>query len=364
VQIKDILQAIEKLAPPSYQESYDNSGLICGDAGWNCSGVMISLDALESIVDEAIEKNCNLVVAHHPIVFSGLKSITGKNYIERTLIKAIKNDIAIYAVHTNLDNVHNGVNKVISDKLELQNQQVLDPKKGLLKKLYTFCPESATAKVKEALFAAGAGHIGNYDACSFTVSGSGSFRGDENTNPSVGKAGELVNEQEDKIEVIFPAHLQRSLIKALIEAHPYEEVAYDVISLDNSYDRIGSGMIGNLPAPMPLMDFLTKVKSTFDCQVIRYTQPHLETIEKVAVCGGSGSFLLNKAIAAGADVFITADYKYHQFFDADGQIIIADIGHYESEQFTSVLLYEHLTQKFSNFAVFISATSTNPIKYL
>jgi len=361
--IKEIINHLEKFAPVAYQESYDNARLITGNKSWNCTGALTTLDCLETTVEEAITKNCNLIVAHHPIVFSGLKSITGKNYIERTIIKAIKNDIAIYAIHTNLDNVHNGVNKVIADKLSLQNQRILSPKKALLKKLYTFCPVDKAAEVRTELFEAGAGNIGNYSNTSFNTIGTGTFKGNETVAPYVGKKGELHREQETKIEIVFEAYKQHQIVNALIKAHPYEEVAYDIISLDNQLNNVGSGIVGDLEKPLEINIFLKELKNQFKCDCIKYTQPHKTTVSKVAVCGGSGSFLLNDAKVAAADVFITSDYKYHQFFDADNQIVIADIGHYESEQFTADLLYEIITQKFRNFAIFISEINTNPVKY-
>lgn len=364
MKIGDIIQHLENYAPSAYQESYDNACLITGNKDWLCTGVLTTLDCIECVVEEAIKKKCNLIVAHHPIVFSGLKSITGKNYIERTLIKAIKNDVAIYAIHTNLDNVQLGVNAVMADKLKLQNKKILLPKTQILKKLFTFCPTEKVQEIQQALFKAGAGEIGNYSQCSFNSEGTGTFLANENAQPYVGKADELHQEKETKIEVIFPAYLQSKIVNALLKAHPYETIAYDILLLENEHLQVGSGMIGNLEKPMNTLDFLQQIKQTFNCGIVRYTQPHVEVIQKVALCGGSGSFLLKAAKMHKADIFITADYKYHQFFDADNQIVIADIGHFESEQFTMQLLYDILTQKFSNFAVFISKQNTNPVHYL
>jgi len=362
--IKEIINHLESFAPSAYQESYDNARLITGNKNWECTGALTTLDCLEATVEEAINKKCNLIVAHHPIVFSGLKSITGKNYIERTIIKAIKHDVAIYAIHTNLDNVHNGVNKVIADKLQLKNQSILSPKKAMLKKLYTFCPVNKVEEVRAALFDAGAGNIGNYSDTSFNTAGTGTFKANENAQPHVGEKGKLHLEQETKIETVFEAYKQHKIVKALIAAHPYEEVAYDIISLDNQLNNVGSGIVGDLEKPIEINSFLKELKQQFKCGCIKYTQAHKEDVKRIAVCGGSGSFLLNGAKAAKADVFITSDYKYHQFFDADNQIVIADIGHYESEQYTADLLYEILTQNFRNFAVFISELNTNPVNYL
>jgi dinuclear metal center YbgI/SA1388 family protein len=364
MKISDITSYLETIAPLSYQESYDNSGLLTGSSDQELRQALITLDCTEEIVEEAIKKNCNLIIAHHPIIFSGLKKLNGKNYIERTVIKAIKNDIAIYAIHTNLDNVHKGVNAKICEKIGLVKNKILSPKTGLLKKLITFCPTEHADKVRNALFEAGAGHIGNYDSCSYNSNGIGSFRGLEDSKPFVGEAKKLHFEPEVKIETIFPSHLQKTLIKALLASHPYEEVACDIIPLDNKYAKVGSGMIGELPTPMSEALFLQHIKKQLNTSLIRFTRFLNKEVKKVAVCGGSGSFLLHEAIAQKADVFITADFKYHQFFDADKRIIIADVGHYESEQFTKDLIFEIIKEKFPNFALHLSEINTNPINYL
>ncbi len=364
MKIKDITSYIESIAPLKFQESYDNAGLITGNPDWKCKGALITLDSIEATIDEAIRKKCNLVIAHHPIVFKGLKRLNGKNYVERTIIKAIKNDIAIYAAHTNLDNVHNGVNKKICDKLGVINTQILAPKKELLKKIFTFCPSSHADKVRQAMFDSGAGNISNYDNCSFNSDGNGTFRGGQDTKPFIGKKGELHTEPEVKIEMLFPAYLENKLISHLISAHPYEEVAYDIVNLTNIHPQVGSGMVGELKKEMDPLKFLKKIKKTMKAGVVRYTELPNEPIKRVAVCGGSGSFLLQAAKAAKADIFITADYKYHEFFDADNQIVIADIGHYESEQFTNELFMDIISEKFPNFAVILSDLNTNPVNYL
>jgi dinuclear metal center YbgI/SA1388 family protein len=364
MKIAEIIQTIEDFAPISYQEGYDNAGLIIGDKLTDCSGVLICLDSIEAVVDEAIEKKCNLIVAHHPIIFSGLKKINGKNYIERTIIKAIKNDIAIYACHTNIDNVRFGVSNVIAEKLNLKNRKILEPKKSILKKLFTYIPTDKKDDLLNALFAAGAGNIGNYSECSFSVDGNGTFKPNEFAAPVVGEKGIRSTENEAKIEVIFPNYLEAKIIQALKANHPYEEVAYEVISLDNAFQEVGSGMIGELDEEMDESAFLTFLKNNMQTHCIRYTNLLNKKVKKVAVCGGAGSFLLKQAIWQKADVFITADFKYHQFFDADNQIVICDIGHYESEQFTSQLFNKIISEKFPNFAVQISTINTNPINYI
>jgi dinuclear metal center YbgI/SA1388 family protein len=303
------------------------------------------------------------VVAHHPIIFGGLKKITGRNYVEKTIITAIKNDIAIYAIHTNLDNVIDGVNGMMADKLGLKNRKILSPKEGMLKKLFTFVPVEQVEQVRAALFEAGAGDIGNYNECSFGVEGTGTFKGGEGTNPFVGQPGERHYEKEQKIEVIFPAYLQTALIRALRTAHPYEEVAYDVVDLANTHPGIGSGLVGELPQAMPEAAFLKHLKQAFDLPLIRHTALRGKPVKKVALCGGAGSFLVSKALGVGADVYITGDMKYHEFFDANGRLIIADIGHFESEQFTIDLLAGVLQEKFPTFAVLKTALKTNPVHY-
>ncbi|HEY0610800.1 MAG TPA: Nif3-like dinuclear metal center hexameric protein [Chitinophaga sp.] len=364
MKIKDVINAIESFAPLQYQESYDNAGLLFGSPGWELSNVLLTLDATEEVIDEAIARNCNLVVAHHPIVFGGLKKITGSNYVERVAIKAIKHDIAVYAAHTNLDNVRNGVCGMMAQRLGLEQCRVLAPKKELLKKLYTFVPHAEAEKVRTALFAAGAGHIGNYNECSFNAEGSGTFRAGEGTDPFVGQQGQRHTEPETKLEVIFPMYLEQRVVQALLDNHPYEEVAYDIIRLDNAYQQAGSGLIGILTEPMEEVAFLQLVKERFQTGCVRYTPLRGRPVKKVALCGGAGSFLLKRAIAAGADAYISADFKYHEFFDAENQLIIADVGHFESEQFTVDLFYNILTEKFRNFAPLKSAIRTNPVNYL
>jgi dinuclear metal center YbgI/SA1388 family protein len=364
MQLNQITQYIESIAPLAFQESYDNVGLIIGHPDDEISGILITLDITEEILDEAIHKKLNLIVAHHPIIFGGIKKLNGRNLVERCVAKAIKNDVAIYAAHTNLDSVFGGVNSKICEKLELQNCRILTPVPNFLKKLVTFVPTADAEKVRNALFDAGAGQIGNYDSCSFTLNGTGSFKGNDQTNPYVGEKHQLHLEEETRIETIFPNHLQSGVIRALLNAHPYEEVAYDIYPLDNEYSQVGIGMIGELSDPQNEMDFLRNLKKVFNCEVVKYTQLLGKPIRRVAVCGGSGSTYLSKAIAQKADIFISGDFKYHQFFDAENQLIIADIGHFESEQFTKEVFYELLTKKFPKFAVHLSEINTNPVNYL
>lgn len=363
MKVADIIFFLESLAPPSLQEHYDNAGLITGHSSMECTGILCSLDATEEVILEAIRKKCNMVVAHHPIVFGGLKKINGKNYVEKTIIAAIKNDIAIYAIHTNLDNVIHGVNGRIAALLNLQNQSVLSSKEATLKKLFTFVPIDKAGQVRNAIFEAGGGQIGNYSECSFNTAGTGSFKPGAGSNPYVGEAGKRHLEQEEKIELIFPAYLESRIVSAMKEAHPYEEVAYDIVPLSNTHPGIGSGMIGELSRAVDEKEFLARLKTVFGVPAIRHTAFTGRPVQRVAVCGGAGSFLVSKALARGADAYVTADMKYHEFFDANGRMLVADIGHYESEQFTTDLLVEHLEKKFPTFAVLKTEINTNPVKY-
>lgn len=363
MKIRELTHFLENISPLGYQESYDNAGLLVGNENEDIKNVLLCLDSTEEVVEEAIVKRCNLIIAHHPIIFSGLKKLNGKNYIERAVIKAIQHNIAIYAAHTNLDNIQNGVNAKFCEKLELTNCHILSPKNALLRKLVTFCPTAQAEKVRQSIFQAGAGVIGNYDECSFNVSGTGTFRASDKANPYIGKIGEQHQEQEERIETIFPVHFQEKILAALTKAHPYEEVAYDIYPLENQYKQVGSGMIGELKNEMEEMTFLKHLKTAMNTASVRYTKLLHKPIKKVAVCGGAGSFLLKDAVREGAQLFVTADFKYHQFFDAENKIVIADIGHYESEQFTKELFFELLNKRFSTFAIHLSRVNTNPINY-
>lgn len=364
MKLHEITSFLESIAPLSYQEDYDNSGLITGEPDLSVTSALISLDCTEEIVDEAIENGCNLIISHHPIVFKGLKKFNGKTYVERVIIKAIKNDIAIYAIHTNLDHVQSGVNAKICDKLGLVNQQILLPKSDILKKLTTYVPVANVEDVRKALFSAGAGSIGNYSDCSFNAEGYGTFKAMADANPYVGEKNVLHREKEVKVEVVFKSYQEGQLVRALKQAHPYEEVAFDIYQLGNKNETVGAGMLAFLKKETDELSFLEYVKEKLQAEVIRYTALRGQPVKKVAVCGGSGSFLLQHAIAAQADVYISADFKYHEFFDAAEKIVIADVGHFESEQFTQELLYELIQKKFPNFALRLTRNKTNPINYL
>jgi dinuclear metal center YbgI/SA1388 family protein len=364
MKIKEILTILEEMAPLGYAEDFDNVGLLLGNQDDKATGILICHDALENVVDEAITKKCNLIVCFHPIIFSGLKKITGKNYVERAVLKAIKNDIAIYAVHTALDNHKHGVNKIFCDALGLINTKILVPKQNFIQKLITYTIPENVEELRNALFDAGAGKIGNYEDCSFNSKGIGTYMGNEDSNPEIGERFEFVESEEIKVEVTFEKHLQNKILKALFTNHVYEEVAYEIYELQNSHQNIGLGMIGELEKPMNENEFLSFVKNKMQCGGIRHSALLGKPIKKVAVLGGSGSFAISNAKQASADVFLTADLKYHNFYEAENQLILADIGHFESERFTKNCIVDFLMKKIPNFAIIFSEENTNPVKYL
>ncbi len=361
--VREVIQIIEDFAPPCYQESYDNSGMQIGDASCTLTGILLCIDVTEDVVMEAIMIGANLIISHHPLIFGGIKRLSGSNYIEKTIIKAIKYDISIYSCHTNIDNVSLGVSFKMGEKIGLTRMQVLRPLTSNLCKLVTFVPNSHADIVRKAIFEAGAGHIGNYDCCSYNLAGEGTFRALESANPFVGEKNILHKEPEIRMETIFPKFLENTIVSALLKVHPYEEVAYDIYPLINQQKNAGAGVIGEFEKPMETIGFLQSLKTIFGIPVIRHTEIINENILKVALCGGSGSFLLPDAKKVHADAYVTSDFKYHQFFDAERLILIADIGHYESEQFTLEIFYDLLVKNFSNFAIHFTKVKTNPINY-
>jgi dinuclear metal center YbgI/SA1388 family protein len=363
MKIADLISVIEKFAAPELQEEYDNAGLITGNRSWECSGVLCSLDVTIDVIEDAVKNGCNLIIAHHPLIFRGIKKLTGSNYTEQVVIAAIKKDIAIYAAHTNLDNILLGVNGMIARKLGLQNIAVLKSKHKILRRLITFAPVDKAEQVRQAVFNAGAGHIGKYDECSFNSVGTGTFRAGPGTDPYVGKQGERHEEKETKIEIVYPFYMEEQVVKALVSNHPYEEVAYDIFTMENIHLGIGAGIIGELKEAMDEKEFLAFIKKTFGAGVIKHTALKGKPVKKVAVCGGSGSFLTSQALRLKADFYITSDVKYHEFFDAEGQMVLADIGHFESEQFTIELIHDLLAEKFPTFAVRKTRVNTNPVRY-
>ena len=371
MKIKDIINTLSELAPLNYAEDFDNVGLLVGNPQNEVKGILVTLDTLETVVDEAIEKDCNLIVSFHPIIFKGLKRFTGQSYLERTVQKAIKHDISIFAIHTALDNAFQGVNSIICDQLGLTNKNILIPQKETIYKLTTYVPVNDAQQVRDALFSVGAGALGNYESCSFSSEGIGTFKGNEHSNPTIGERGQLHYEKEIALHMTFKKHVKAKVLNSLFDAHPYEEVAYELSTLENTNQHIGMGMVGELEQAMPVLKFLEFVKSRMKTPVIKHSHLCKDHVQKIAVLGGSGSFAIAAAKQKGADVFITADLKYHDFFSAEEQIILADIGHYESEQFTKNFLADYLSKKITNFAnalktnkVYLSTTNTNPVKYL
>lgn len=361
--VQDVIDHLETLAPLAYAEDFDNVGLLIGKKNMPVTGVLVTLDTLETVVDEAVQKKCNMIVSFHPIIFDGLKQINNKNYVQRCVAKAIQNNIAVYAIHTALDNSLYGVNATICDQLNIQNRAILIPKEKTLKRLVTYVPKLATETVLQKLFEAGAGALGNYSNCSFMSEGIGTFEGNKNSKPKIGKPGKTEHVGETRIGITFPMHLEKKVLDTLFKYHPYEEVAYEICSIDNINQHIGMGMIGTLEKPKTKADFFSFVKKKMGIHTIKFSEGGSQKINKIAVLGGSGSFAIEAAKAKGADVFITADLKYHDFFRAEGKIILMDIGHYESEQFTKNLIVSYLTKKIHNFAIVLSQTNTNPVKY-
>ncbi len=363
MKIRELVDQLNIFAPLDYAEDFDNVGLIVGDENNEVSGVLVSLDTTEDVVDEAIAKDCNVIVGFHPIIFSGIKKLNPSNYVNRAVIKAIRNDIAIFAIHTALDNAFHGVNNIICDKLGLKNRAILMPQPQTIKKLTTYVPKANADDLREKLFEIGAGNIGNYSHCSFNIEGTGSFKGNDNSNPAVGQRGQTHFEDEVQINITYARHLESKVLKQLFKNHPYEEVAYEIETLENKNQHIGLGMTGFFENPVSENEFFNRLKETFGTPMLRHSKTIGRPIQKVAVLGGSGASGISSAIRANADVYVTADLKYHDFFKAENKILLVDIGHYESEQFTKDYLYSFINENFTNFAVVLSNLNTNPIQY-
>lgn len=394
MKVREITDYLNSIFLPVYQETYDNAGFLVGDPAREVSGVLATTDVTDAVIDEAIALGANLIVSHHPLIFGGLKRLTPDSATPRMVIRLIENGIGVYAAHTNLDNLQQGVNGILARKLGLEGCRILRPVEGVLRKLVTYVPTADADRVRQALFDAGAGGIGAYDCCSYNSDGFGTFRASEGCHPHCGQIGELHREAETRIEVIYEKRLERKLIRALVEAHPYEEPAYDCIPLDNALPTVGAGMVGRLREPMAAADFFAMVKERLGLPVVRISQmgfgnskfiiekqqgknqksatensqladhqPQF-TISKVALCGGSGAFLIGDAKSCGADVYLTADLKYHDFQSAEGRILLADIGHFESEQFAKEIFYDAISKKFSNFACHISQKDRGYICYI
>ncbi|WP_029903704.1 Nif3-like dinuclear metal center hexameric protein [Prevotella sp. 10(H)] len=364
MKIKEILHAIEQLAPVPLQESYDNSGVQVGDINQEAKGAVVCIDVTEAVMDEAVALGCNLIISHHPLAFRAFKSLTGKNYVERCMMKACKHDIVVYAAHTNLDNAYQGINYYLAEMLNLQHVRILEPQRGKLLKLVTFVPHSHAELVRNTLFNAGAGNIGNYDSCSYNVSGEGTFRAGEEANPFTGDIGELHTEPEVRIEMILPTYKQADVQRSLIAVHPYEEPAYDFYVLENTWAQAGSGIVGTLPEESDEEDFLYLLKDTFHLKTILHSALRGKPVRDVAICSGGGAFLIPKAISYSADVFITGEAKYNDYYDVEDKILLATVGHYESEIFTKNIFFDIISKKYPNFTVYMSGFDVNPVNYL
>ena len=364
MKIKEIVSALDRFAPLPLQDGFDNAGLQIGLTEAEATGALLCLDVTEAVLDEAIALGCNLVISHHPLIFKGYKSITGKDYVERCILKAIRNDMVLYAAHTNLDNAKGGVNYKIAEKIGLKHLQVLEPKRNSLLKLVTFVPTEQAERVRKTLFAAGCGNIGGYDSCSYNLKGEGTFRAGENTHPFCGSIGELHWEEEVRIETILPSYKKGEVVRALLSAHPYEEPAFDLYPLENEWTQAGAGIVGELETPETELEFLKRIKKIFEVECVKHNRLTGREIQKVALCGGAGAFLIPQAIRSGADIFITGEIKYHDYFGHEDEILLAEIGHYESEQYTKEIFYSIIRDLFPNFALHLSKINTNPIKYL
>ena len=364
MKIKEIVSALETFAPLPLQDGFDNAGLQVGLTDAEATGALLCLDVTEAVIDEAVALGFNLIVSHHPLIFKGFKSVTGRDYVERCVMKAIKNDITVFSMHTNLDNAPQGVNCKIAEKIGLRDVNILDPKDDMLLKLVTFVPVANAESVRRVLFGAGCGCIGNYDSCSYGVKGEGTFRAQEGCRPYCGAIGETHVEPEVRIETVIPAFRSREAVKALIAAHPYEEPVYDLYPLRNAWNQAGAGVIGVLEKPETETDFLRRIKKTFEAGCVKHSRTNGRLIRTVALCGGAGAFLLPKAVAARADVFITGEVKYHDYFSYENDILIAEIGHYESEQYTKDILYSIIREMFPTLEASMTRVDTNPVKYL
>jgi dinuclear metal center YbgI/SA1388 family protein len=364
IRIKEVLEALEEFAPPALQEGFDNTGIQVGETGQEAKGALLCVDVTEDVVEEALAKGCNLVIAHHPLLFKPVKSLRGATYIERCVMKACKYDMVIYAAHTNLDNVRRGVNGWLAERIGLNNTHILSPKREGLVKVVTFVPSGHVQKVRDALFAAGAGYVGNYDRCSFRLEGLGTFRAQDGAHPFLGEVGKEHAEREERIETVIPTHLQGKVLQAVQAAHPYEEPATDIYPLNNTWEGAGSGIWGDLPEEEDEQEFLLRMKELFNVSCVQHSALRGKAVRRVAVCGGSGAFLIKEAIACGADVLVTGEARYNDYYDVENHLLLAVTGHYESEACTKDIFRTLLLKKFPTFALHLSETDVNPVKYL
>ncbi|MXV37726.1 Nif3-like dinuclear metal center hexameric protein [Flavobacteriaceae bacterium Ap0902] len=363
LKLKEIIKVLENWAPKSDAEDFDNVGLQVGDPEQDIEKALVTLDITDEVVNQAIEENAHLIITFHPLIFKGLKQLSGKNRIERLVVKAIQHNIALYAIHTNLDAQLDGVNGMIAERLGLEDCKILIPKTEDLFKLKFFVPHMDAEKVKDAIFSTGAGTIGNYAECSFNTEGYGTFKPIKGANPTLGTLDQRHEEPETKVEILIQQKEINNVLSMMKSAHPYEEVAYDLIPLKNENQTKGMGQIGKLKEPMAAESFLKLVKNQLTTTCVRHSDLIHKKIEKVAILGGSGAFAISPAKMAGADAFVTADLKYHDFFLAENGILLCDVGHFESEQYTKNLITRYLSEIFPNFAILTSDINTNPVNY-
>ncbi|WP_409251390.1 Nif3-like dinuclear metal center hexameric protein [Bacillus sp. SCS-153A] len=365
----EIISLFETLAPKELAEEGDKIGLQIGRLNQKVDKVMVTLDVLEEVVDEAIEKGVNLIIAHHPPLFRSLKAVRTDTVQGRMIEKLIKNDISVYAAHTNLDVAKGGVNDLLAEALGLKETKLLLPTyKEKLKKIAVFVPEEDAAKVRKALGDAGAGHIGNYSHCSFSMEGTGRFLPGEGTNPHIGEQGILEEVNEVKIESIYPSHLEKKVMKALFTSHPYEEVAYDVIPLENEGESLGLGRVGKLDSPMSLEKFAAYTKEKLQVDNVRVTGNLTDSIQKVAVLGGDGNKFIHHAKFSGADVFVTGDLYYHTAHDAMMLgLNVLDAGHHIEKVMKEGVarwMTEKSREKGMAVEYLVSKVNTDPFTFL
>lgn len=361
IQIKEILGHLDTLAPFKYTESFDNTGLLIGDSNQSVTKALICLDVTDQVIDQAIAEGYDLIIAFHPLIFKGLKSIGTQDRVGRCVTRLIRHDIALIAIHTNLDKSMQGVNQMISQKIGLDAMRFLMPEQTM-SKLVTYVPHAHVDVVRESLIQAGAGQIGEYGGCSFSSLGEGTFIPSKNSNPYVGEKEKMHREAEARLEMLVPHHLKSKAVQSLLAAHPYEEVAYDLYPVEVGGSIAGMGMVGELAKPMSPKAFLSHLQTVFGTPNIRYSA-YNKQIQTVAVLGGSGAFALGAAMGCGADALVTADLKYHDFFIPQEQLMLIDIGHFESEQFTLQILKDYLSKKIINFAFDLTSVNTNPVCY-
>ncbi len=367
--VNDVIKYLEGWAPKETAWQKDNTGLQIGATESKIKNIFLCLELTEIALSEAVEKNCNFIITHHPFIFQPLKKIDITNDKNSKLIeKIIKNDITLYSFHTNLDFTKNGVSFALAKKLDLKNISFLENQESNQFKLVVFVPGNNLNEVLDAIFNSGGGKIGEYEKCSFQVPGKGTFEGSENSNPAIGKAQNFEKVDEIRLEILIDSWNLKKVISAMIEAHPYEEPAFDVYPLQNKNVNFGFGAIGNLENSLSENDFLNFVKEKLNLINLRFVKGKSGSIKKVAVCGGSGSDLLKQAILQKADAFITADVKYHTFHDAEDEILLIDAGHYETE----ILVFDEVKTKLeklilkynSDSEIFVFSQSTNPVRYL